>query len=80
MLCRDRFIRLSVIGYMWDLAFFSGTPIGAWLFNTGGYNLVFGTGVGVYTLACLLGLMRLWGFEEKITKSDLSFTGRKLNF
>ena len=65
-----------MIGYMWDLSYFMATPIGAWLFNTGGYNLVFGIGVCLYAIACLLGLVRLWGFEEKISKSDLSFTGK----
>ena len=45
-MCRDRFLRLAVLGYMWDISFFIATPIGAELFSYGGYTLVFSTGLG----------------------------------
>ena len=43
---RDRFLKLAVLGYMWDISFFIATPIGAKLFSTGGYILVFSAGLG----------------------------------
>ena len=43
---RDRFLKLAVLGYMWDISFFIATPIGAELFSYGGYILVFSTGLG----------------------------------
>ena len=45
-MCRDRFLRLAVLGYMRDISFFIATPIGAELFSYGGYILVFSTGLG----------------------------------
>ena len=43
---RDRFLKLAVLGYMWDISFFIATPIGAELFSYGGYILVFSAGLG----------------------------------
>ena len=45
-ICRDRFLKLAVLGYMWDISFFIATPIGAELFSYGGYILVFSAGLG----------------------------------
>ena len=61
-----------MLGYMWDISFFIATPLGAELFSLGGYILVFSVGLAVYVLACLLGVWRLWGFEEKINRTELS--------
>ena len=55
-------LRLAVLGYMWDLAYLVALPVGAWLFDNGCYNCVFGTSVVLYVLACFLGVIRLWGF------------------
>ena len=40
---RDRFLKLAVLGYMWDISFI----IKAKLFSTGGYILVFSAGLGL---------------------------------
>ena len=76
-LFRDRYFRIAIVGYMWELAAFVGVPLGAWLFNTGSYLLVFGTGVTIYLSACMLGLKTLWGFKEKLSKdqNNLPFAG-----
>ena len=73
---RDRYIRVSIAGYMWDLGYFISQPLGAWLYNTGGFVLNFGTAVGIYAFACFIGVVRLWGFKEKINKSDLTIKGK----
>ena len=52
---RERMLRLAVLGYMWDLAYLVALPVGAWLFDNGCYNCVFGTSVVLYVLACFLG-------------------------
>ena len=66
---------MAVMGYMWELAAFIGLPLGAWLFNSGGYVLVFGFGLALYVTACVFGLLRLWKFEEIIHQKDLSLKG-----
>ena len=67
---RDRYFRIAIVGYMWEVAAFVGVPLGAWLFNAGSYLLVFGTGVTIYLAACILGLHTLWGFKEKLNKDQ----------
>ena len=57
---------------MWELGAFVGLPLGAWLFTTGGYLLVFGTGFAIYLIACILGLNTLWGFKEKLNRDQKS--------
>ena len=73
---RDRYLRLAIVVFMFDLGYLTSVPLGAWLFNTGSYVLVFGTGVGIYVLCILVAFWRLWGFEEKIKRSDLTFAGK----
>ena len=63
---------------MWDLGYFIAQPLGAWLYNTGGFVFNFGSAVGIYSLACFIGVVRLWGFKEKINKCDLNIKGRFL--
>ena len=70
LIFRDRYFRIAIVGYMWEVAAFVGVPLGAWLFNTGSYLLVFGTGVTIYLAACILGLNTLWGFKEKLNKDQ----------
>ena len=69
---RDRYFRIAIVGYMWELGAFVGLPLGAWLFNTGGYILVFGMGFAIYLIACILGLNTLWGFKEKLNRDQKS--------
>ena len=64
---------------MWDLAYFIAMPLGAWLYNTGGYVLNFGTAVIIYAFACFIGLVKLRGFKEKIKKHDLTLKGKSIN-
>ena len=61
---------------MWDLGYFIAQPLGAWLYNTGGFVLNFGSAVCIYSLACFIGVVRLWGFKEKINKCDLTIKGK----
>ena len=76
---RDRYVRIAVAGWMWDLAYFIAMPLGAWLYNTGGYVLNFGTAVIIYAFACFIGLVKLRGFKEKIKKHDLTLKGKSIN-
>ena len=74
---RERMIRLAALGFVWDVSYFISLPLGAWLYNSGSYVCVLGTSLLLYCIACLLGIMRLWNFKEKITKTQLSFKGYK---
>ena len=71
-------IRLAVLNMMWDWSYAISQPIGAWLFNSGSYVCVFGTSLLLHLLACLLAFLGLWGFKEKINRSDLSIKGLSL--
>ena len=77
---RDRFIRVQLAGYMWDLGYFIAQPLGAWLYNIGGFVLNFGTAVGIYLVACFIGLIKLWGFKENTNEYDLTVKGIKESF
>ena len=68
-------LRLAVLGYCWDLAYLVSLPVGAWLFDSGCYNCVFGTSLVLYCLASGLGLLRLWGFQEKMKAGKTSIKG-----
>ena len=68
-------IRLAALGFVWDLSYFVSLPLGAWLFNSGGYVCVLATSLALYIIACCLGLVRLWGFKERIHKTDLTIKG-----
>ena len=70
-------IRLAALGFVWDVSYFISLPLGAWLYNSGGYVCVLGTSLTLYCIACILGIIRLWGFQEKITKTQLTFKGCK---
>ena len=72
---RERMIMLAVLGIVWDLSYTVSLPLGAWLYNSGGYICVFGVSLGLYLLACLLALVRLWGFKEKRNSEDLTLKG-----
>ena len=72
---RERMIRLAVMGFMWDVSTPIALPLSAWLFNTGGYVCVMATSLGLYVLACLLGLLRLWNFKENKKSSTATLWG-----
>ena len=60
---------------MWDLGYFIAQPLGAWLYNIGGFVLNFCTAVGIYLVACFIGLIKLWGFKENTNEYDLTVRG-----
>ena len=68
-------IRIGALGFMWELSYVVGAPIGALLFNHGGYNLVLGTSFLLYVFASFIGFMSLRTFEEKVEKTDTSVKG-----
>ena len=68
-------IRIAALQFVWDLSYLVSLPLGAWLFNSGGYVCVLGTSLALYVSACGLGLVRLWGFQEKINRTDLALKG-----
>ena len=47
-----------------------GFPLSAALFNTIGYTGVMAAVLGLYILASIQGLVRLWGFQEKIERTS----------
>lgn len=65
---------------MWDLGYFIAQPLGAWLYNIGGFAMNFGTGVGIYLVACFIGLIKLWGFKENTNEYDLTVRGIRAHF
>ena len=71
-------IRLAVVGMIWDWSYTISLPLGAWLFNSGSYVCVFGAALLLNLLSCLLALLRLWGFKEKINRGDLNLKGLPL--
>ena len=71
-------IRLAVVGMIWDWSYTMSLPLGAWLFNSGRYVCVFGAALLLNLLSCLLALLRLWGFKEKINRGDLNLKGLPL--
>ena len=79
VLFRDRFIRLQAMGIMWDLSYFVALPLGAFLYNSGGFVGVFGTAVALNVVACILGFVRLRNFKENIKKSDMNIKGKAFN-
>ncbi len=74
-LSRDRYMRLAIVNYMFDLGYLVSVPLGAWLFNTGSYNLVFGTGVGLYVVCIFIAIWKLGTFKEKKNRSNLTIKG-----
>ena len=65
--------RLALTSFFWRLSGLLGFPLSAFLFNTIGYTGVMAVVLGLYVLASLQGLVRLWGFQEKIERrSELS--------
>ena len=68
-------IRLATLSFCWDISSLFALPLGAWLFNSGGYSCVLGTSLVLFIFACILGLARLWGFKEKINTTDISLKG-----
>lgn len=77
-LSRDRYLRLAIVNYMFDLGYLISVPLGGWLFITGGYNLVFGTGLGLYVVCIFVAIWRLGSVKERKNRSDLTVKGKTL--
>ena len=60
------FLRIAVTGFLWNVSSVVGFPLSAALFNSVGYTGVMASILGLYILASVQGLVRLWGFQEKI--------------
>ena len=63
---RQMTIRLAVLSFCWHFSKPISLPLGAWLFNSGGYECVMGTSLLLNIIASFLGLFRLWGFKENL--------------
>ena len=68
-------IRLAVLSLCWSVSRPISFPLGAALFNSGGYVCVMSTSLLLFCIAALLGLWKLWSFEEKIGKQKVDFLG-----
>lgn len=72
---RERTMRLAALSLCWAISKPISYPLGAFLFDSGGYICVFGTSLLLFLLASCFGLYKLWGFEEKIKKQTSTFKG-----
>ena len=73
---RERMARLGFASLAWSVSQPISYPFGSLLFDSGGYVCVFSTSLLLFVTASLLGLFRLWGFEEKLTKQEASLKGK----
>ena len=67
-------VRIGLASFSWQVARPISYPLGALLYDSGGYVRVFAASLILYILACLLGLYALWGFREQRVGGDTSFT------
>ena len=68
-------MRMAILSFSYHMTVPISAPVGAWLYNFGGYVCVFGASLGVISIAYIYMLLRLWNFEEKIkAKGNSSFT------
>merc|ERR1712051_545770 len=68
---RDRTFRMALTSFLWRVSSLIGLPLSALIYNKTGYTGVMATGLGLYILASIYGLIRLWGFQENIQKTKL---------
>lgn len=71
-------MRLGLFGLTYRIASPIAGPIGAWLYGVGGYVLVFSVALSLCTFGFILGVAKLWSFEEKIAKADKNTSLRSL--
>jgi len=72
---RERMARLGFASLMWAVSQPISYPFGSLLFDSGGYICVFSTSLLLFCTASAMGLIRLWGFKEKIEKKETSLKG-----
>ena len=68
-------MRLAALSLCWAISKPISYPLGAFLFDSGGYICVFGSSLLIFSLASCFGLYKLWGFEEKIKRETSTFRG-----
>jgi len=64
-------IRLAMLSLCWSVSRPISFPLGAALFNSGGYVCVMAASLLLFIVAAGLGLWKLWSFEEKIGKNKV---------
>ena len=72
--------RLGFASLMWAVSQPISYPFGSLLFDSGGYICVFSTSLLLFCTASAMGLIRLWGFKEKIEKKETSLKGMDDSF
>ena len=75
---RERMIRIGLCSFSWQVARPLSYPIGAWLFDSGGYVRVFSASLILYVIASIIGVISLWNFKEKKQKQSTTLSGRYL--
>ena len=59
-------MRMAILSFSYHMTVPISAPVGAWIYDAGGYVSVFGASLGVISVAYIYMLLRLWNFEEKI--------------
>ena len=72
---RERMIRIGLCSFSWQVARPLSYPIGAWLFDSGGYVRVFSASLILYVIASIIGVISLWNFKEKKQKQSTTLSG-----
>ena len=72
---RERMIRIGLCSFSWQVARPLSYPIGAWLFDSGGYVRVFSASLILYVIASIIGVISLWNFREKKQKQSTTLSG-----
>ena len=75
---RERMIRIGLCSFSWQVARPLSYPIGAWLFDSGGYVRVFSASLILYVIASIIGVISLWNFKEKKQKQSTTLSGSYL--
>ena len=68
----NRTFRITVISLGYYIALPLGTPMGSWLYDLGGYALVYGVKLGLLILSLVCLIIRLWNFKELATSHDFA--------
>ena len=69
-------IRLAMLSLCWSVSRPISFPLGAALFNSGGYVCVMSVSLLLFIVAAGLGLWKLWNFQEKIGNNKVMFAGQ----
>lgn len=63
-----RTVRLAFVAITWHLGNPIANALGGFLFSQGGYVCVFATKLTLLAITMLLFVVRLWNFEENVTR------------